>query len=290
MKIQSNINWAALKVKKTEWILARKIIKYWKRHKKTNPEVADALNFLRREPFHVVLYKGVHDYKSDNIEVFRESGLPYVIHSGERLYFRRIMDDDWVKILYTSLLGEQDPRSPHCYKFLGYDATDKTVFDVGAAEGIFALDMIKTVKHIHLFECDEEWIEALEATFKTWRDKITVVRKYVGDTSSEGFTTLDDYCQQVGVTPDFIKADIEGAESQMIDGAQKTLAGETVKDVIVCTYHRDQDAELLEKQLAELNYDVKFSKGYMAFIYGPDGYDLKPPYLRKALIHARKKQ
>ena len=67
-----------------------------------------------------------------------------------------------------------------CYVFLSYSSLeDVTLLDVGAAEGFFALSVIEHVKEIILFECDVEWIKALEATFKPWKDKVFIINKYV---------------------------------------------------------------------------------------------------------------
>ena len=71
----------------------------------------------------------------------------------------------------------------------------KSLLDVGSAEGIFTLDVIDLIEHAYLFECDDEWVEALEATFLPWKDKITIVRKYVSDMDDENNTTLDSYFQ-----------------------------------------------------------------------------------------------
>lgn len=46
------------------------------------------------------------------------------------------------------------------------------IADIGSAEGNFSLSNIENVKKVYLFESDKEWIEALEATFRPWRDKV----------------------------------------------------------------------------------------------------------------------
>lgn len=49
------------------------------------------------------------------------------------------------------------------------------VADIGTAEGIFALNIIHSVKKVYLFECDPEWIIPLEKTFAPWINKIEIV-------------------------------------------------------------------------------------------------------------------
>ena len=78
--------------------------------------------------------------------------------------------------VYRGLLIEQDKRSAHRYVDSYEELKGKTLLDIGAAEAIFTLDTIECIDHAYLFECDESWIEALEATFAPYKEKITIVR------------------------------------------------------------------------------------------------------------------
>ena len=88
----------------------------------------------------------------------------------------------------------------------------ETLLDIGAAEAVFTLDTIDYIDRAYLFECDEAWIEALEATFAPWNDKIMIVRKYVSDVDDDNNITLDTFFQDEGRPIDnlFLKMDIEG--------------------------------------------------------------------------------
>lgn len=55
---------------------------------------------------------------------------------------------------------------------------------------------------------------------------------------------------------DFIKADIEGAERKMIEGAKKTLMMYAPK-LAICTYHYKDDPEVLEKMIKAANPNYK---------------------------------
>ena len=74
----------------------------------------------------------------------------------------------------------------------------ETLLDIGAAEAVFTLDTIDYIDRAYLFECDEAWIEALEATFAPWNDKIMIVRKYVSDVDDDNNITLDTFFQDEG--------------------------------------------------------------------------------------------
>lgn len=61
-------------------------------------------------------------------------------------------------------------------------------------------------------------------------------------------TTLDLWCEQNGIVPDFIKMDLEGAEGMALLGAEKTFR--TYKPrFAVCLYHRLEDMWMLPRIL-----------------------------------------
>lgn len=67
--------------------------------------------------------------------------------------------------------------------------------------------------------------------------------------------TIDSFVKQRGLgRVDFIKADIEGAERDMLRGAQKTLA-EFAPKLALCTYHLPDDKEVMERLILEANPD-----------------------------------
>ena len=91
---------------------------------------------------------------------------------------------------YRGLLIEQDKRSAHRYVDSYEELKGETLLDIGAAEAVFTLDTIDYIDRAYLFECDEAWIEALEATFAPWNDKIMIVRKYVSDVDDDNNLSL----------------------------------------------------------------------------------------------------
>jgi hypothetical protein len=100
-----------------------------------------------------------------------------------------------------------------------------------------------------------------------------------------GKITLDKFFENKKI--DFIKADIEGAETQLLSGAKMILENTIAMKVVLCTYHKHNDAEMLNQMLAERGFHTEFSNGYIIFYY--EMYDkLKPPYLRKGLIRGIK--
>ena len=74
------------------------------------------------------------------------------------------------------------------------------------------MEIIEEAKHVYLFEQDEQWLEAIRATFEPWQDKVTIVQKYVSDHNSSREQTLDDFFNNQTNEHLFLKMDIEGAE------------------------------------------------------------------------------
>ena len=70
-------------------------------------------------------------------------------------------------------------------------------------------------------------------------------------------TTLDKFVEEHNIQKiDFIKADIEGAEREMLKGAKNTLKKHCPK-LIICAYHLPDDHEVLERIILEANPNYK---------------------------------
>jgi hypothetical protein len=88
----------------------------------------------------------------------------------------------------------------------------------------------------------------------------------------------------------FIKADIEGAEMQLLNGAGNILtqnghyAQNDIK-LLICTYHRENDYENIKSYLQDKNFTIQHSKGFMLYI---TDNSIKAPYARRGLIRAVK--
>jgi hypothetical protein len=205
------------------------------------------------------------EYKEKDIQVFLDdrNGLPFVVHNNQKLYFRKSSSVELVKSDYRALVIEQDPRSAHRYVRSYSELDKKIILDVGSAEGIFSLDTINFVEHVYLFEYDDAWILPLQATFSPWKDKVTIVKKFVGDVTSESNITIDDFLRDKTDQNLFIKMDIEGAELRAIHGAMQTLTNGSNIQLAVCTYHRKSDPEIMADVMTSLGFQYEFSDGLM---------------------------
>ena len=83
----------------------------------------------------------------------------------------------------------------------------------------------------------------------------SLVLPVAGKSISIATTTLDDFVARHDLPRvDFIKADIEGAERLMLQGAQQTLRRFAPK-LSICTYHLPDDKEVLEALIRQANPD-----------------------------------
>lgn len=268
--------------------LKNNIVSYLSNLAQLSDEERAVLNYLKAHDIAVFPYDFVKEYDQDDIEVHFDPTfkLYYTIWEGKKLYHKKGSRIEKMKRYYNSLLLEQDIRSPHRYLTENFTVNDGDIIvDVGAAEGNFSLSVIEKAGHVYLFEPDKKWISALEATFNPWQNKVTIVSQMVSDVSNRNTTTIDNYFNDKPIH--FIKADVEGAEIDLLKGAQQTIQRLKQLKIAVCTYHQQEHADILNNLLTGLEFNTNFSDGFMLYYYGRDNV-VKPPYLRKAVLRAVK--
>ncbi len=183
------------------------------------------------------------------------------------------------------MLMEQHVDSPHLYWSDEEVFKGKTLFDIGAAEGFVSLDHIEDLEQVYLFECDHPWIEALNATFKPYANKVTIVERYVSDKTDASANTvcLDDFVREKGCRVDLLKMDIEGFEEMALEGARDTLISQAV-NLAVCAYHKPDAVTSIVDLLTAFGYQCTLNPKLMCFVY-----DDRPPYFRTGMVYAHKK-
>ena len=229
------------------------------------------------------------DMQTVSVGLDEELRLPYVIHCGQRVYFCRGTDVGDVERAYRNyvdiegILGQGVlAKSPHAYVSSAFQPNSgDVIIDIGCSEGLFAINYAGTASHIYLFEAEQRWQKPLEATFKPYMEKTTIVSKFVGNVSSGDCVKLSDSVSSSGNRSYFIKMDIEGSEVEVISSSLDFLSNNKVK-LSCCTYHRQSDAEILSKMLKDVGYRVSFSDGYMLTTMNVVRY----PYFRHGVIFA----
>lgn len=238
------------------------------------------------------LYKRTNkEIDSVTIGFDKKKKMPFVIHEDKRVYFPKNYSKETVKRIYLTLITEENilgggftEKSPHQYTTESfYVKKNDIVLDVGACEGLFLLDVIDMVKKGFVIESDKKWINALKATFEPYKDKVTIINKFASNKDSLNELTIDT-CLKNDFGNIFIKMDVEGSENLVLQSALKVLNRKEDIRVSCCTYHRHDDASLIEDFFKGINYQAEFSDGYTLFNH----YDKsKPPFFRRVLIRAK---
>lgn len=231
---------------------------------------------------------GVCIYTEKDIGYDEENELFYGIYVGKKLYFPEIVKSAKEALEdLNGLAAEQSEHSPHRYLSSTFDVDKQDiVFDIGCADGNFALSIIDKVKEVYLFEIEDIWMKPLELTFAPYKDKVHIIKKCVTKKSDNLSTSLDDFCKENDINRvGLIKMDVEGYEQDVLQGAKKMLKEGRIDKVVACTYHRIDDAEKIGDLLP--NYSKTFSEGYMVGSMLYDIWDIKPPFFTRGLVRAK---
>ncbi len=277
--------------KEHENILAEKIIDHYSNKKNITEEENEAVEYLKNNGFSIFPYKWYNDgYNPQSVKVFIDdpSGLKYVYQDKKKIYFPRKWKEKKIQSAWNGLLLEQHIQSPHRYLTDSFDITqDDIIIDVGAAEGNLSLSVVEKCKKIYLFETSLKWIEALEQTFRPWKEKVVIVKKYASDKNTKNEITLDNFFGENFPDNLFIKLDVEGAELSVLKGCNKLLSDCRNIKVAACTYHKQNDPEIISEFLIEKGFSIDFSKGFLTFF--TDFEELNWPYLlRRGILRAIK--
>jgi len=177
---------------------------------------------------------------------------------------------------------------PYGYKDGVFDVTvqkDDVVIDAGAWIGDFSAYAVSKGATAYAFEPVEEIFSILCKTTDLNNGKIIPVKKGLSSKSGEiniwkdqqggignsliikdneemveeriDILTLDEFVEDNNLKRvDFIKADIEGAEREMLKGSKSVLKTFAPK-LAICTYHLPDDPQVLEKIILEANPNYK---------------------------------
>jgi len=270
--------------------LRSEILKYYSSvpQDKMSYELSAAVDFLKHNPITYFPCNLTRKYSAEMVHLTldQESQMYFALIKGKRMFFKRGWTESKCIEYCYSILEEQDENSPHRYLSESFTVqNDDIVVDVGAAEGIFSLEVIDRASKIYLFEADNGWTEALTATFAPWREKVEIVNRYLSDEENHNSIALDSFFQNKK-WPDFIKIDVDGAEAKVINGCSQFLSAQEHLKMVLCTYHKQEDESVFSDQLRAKGFNISYSKGFILFINDK----LSPPYFRRGVIRAMKRK
>lgn len=243
-------------------------------------DVKDIISYLKKNELTYFNYQWFKDIKPE-IDLFLDSevNMYYTILNGRRMYFKRSWDKKRCEDYYSFLLKEQDYRSPHFYLDDELSSMHyKCVVDGGGAEGYFTLALLDKLDKAYIFECDDEWVEALNLTFKEYKHKVKIIPKFLTDYSNENNIRIEDTLE-ADERVDLIKLDVEGAEVSALKGAWNIL-DENVKG-LVCVYHYPDEELEVKTILDEKDFEYITREGYIYFM--SDEKQVKP-YIRRGIV------
>jgi len=218
----------------------------------------------------------------DNIEesLSIDNGFIYANPNNHKVYLKGNFDE--ARVYWRALMTEQIPNHPHCYlNESNFNINNgEIIADIGAAEGYFSIAHINKIKHAYIFECDDSWFNLLKKTYAPFKDKVTLIKGYVGD--GNGNISLDEYFKDKD-KPTFYKLDVEGAEGSVLRCMSTLLHDPSLPmRLAICTYHRQEDAPYFEWLLGD-TFHKHYSNSY--FWHMPDPM---PPFLRRGVMRATK--
>lgn len=245
--------------------------------------------YIKKNGISVFPYEFCKNYNRNMYELSKDSS-HFVVKNifGYDLYLKKTFKSSFHARNYiNNLMIEQDVRSPHQYVSETFKPdSDSVLIDIGGAEGIFSLKYVETVKEIYIFECDKNWVEALEKTFKKWKHKVHVINRFVADYTDDSHISLDDFLRDNNLCNEklFIKVDAEGNEIRILEGANNMLSG--VNDILIsiCVYHKQNHEDIISKKLSDWN--IQPANNYMLYYYD---CDFSEPFLRHGVIRCKNK-
>ncbi|MCR4754330.1 MAG: hypothetical protein K5868_02250 [Lachnospiraceae bacterium] len=254
--------------------------------------------FLIRHGLNTYPYEYIFRYNLENevIGLDEITGNNYVLHNGRRIYFpiSEKYTGDMIKKTHFLSVIEQDVESPHRYLDQDEDMSECIFFDVGCQEASLPLDFVDKLKHLYLFEADEEWNTPLSLTFKEWNEKVTVVNKFVSDSNSNGNISLSSFILQlekegkIDLEQDklWIKMDIEGSEETVFADLISIMKRSKCLKIALCLYHKYTTEDCIRKMLPE-EYIMRTRNTYMLF--QPFSKDCRYPFFRHGVARIERK-
>lgn len=201
-----------------------------------------------------------------------------------KVYFRDIKDPLFypkempLHSLYQIVKEEFYPGDWNYYEIEQTRVTgEDVVADCGAAEGLFSFLVAHKCRRVYAIEPLPQFVESMKLSFSNMgnveiipcalSDKkgkgrmsdnniMSSLDRQEGGTVEVNIDTIDDLFYRKGIKISYLKADIEGYEMKMLEGAFNTIKTCGPK-IAIATYHKPEDAGLITAFLKNINPDYR---------------------------------
>ncbi|QMU28954.1 FkbM family methyltransferase [Adhaeribacter radiodurans] len=181
-----------------------------------------------------------------------------------------------IKSLYQVITESTDKEQWHYYEIPETQvAQNDVVVDCGAAEGLFSLIVAKRCAKVYAIEPLPSFNQSLKLTFAKFQN-VELIACALSNKSGNAFMndhdissaisdtgnvpikieTIDNLFFNKGIEINYLKADLEGYEMDMLKGATKTIKRSRPK-VAITTYHKAEHAHQIREFLLGIHPDYK---------------------------------
>lgn len=248
-----------------------RILRYWLMGNWQNASLLELLEF----PFSRT-QGGNPQNQIDHIEEAGKHLVVWIRGINRPLYYPKEFE---LRNLHLIINECTNPRSWHYYETAGTTVEDDDiVLDCGASEGLFSLLALGRCKGIFIAEPLQEFVDCLNLTFDGIR-YVKVLPFALSSEIGEAFLapagissrivsgkegikistkSIDSLFVENGEDVTYIKADVEGHETDLLKGATRTIQRNTPK-ISIATYHYPEHAEWIAKFLTRIEprYTIK---------------------------------
>lgn len=260
---------------KTPKMRRLKILFFWIFINKNNITFSELMSFLVKPKINTIAKKYVTSItKNESNFELKFTNTPDSLFWPENFSLNRL---DQV------ICETMDANDWHFYQKQGtVIEQDEYLLDIGTAEGLFPLTVVEKCKQIYMIEPSKVFYECLNKTFKNHTEKIAIYNVAVGnedglisfdENSLDGKVAIENQENTYKISINkidtllsnnqkvtYLKADIEGFESEMLKGAEQTIKRNKPK-IAITTYHTQNDPkeiiDLIKGFVPEYKYYVK---------------------------------
>ena len=183
----------------------------------------------------------IHGYKINNFIMTKNNHLIYDHNNAGKI---------------TGLDNNMNYEFAFSKKIIDFADKNKIFFDVGAAYGHYSWLASKLYKEVHCFEGDKLELFFLKKNMKNFKN-VKIFEKYL----TKDFN-IDKIIENLNITPDIIKLDVEGEEIQILENCEKAFEAKTSfliefhKRKILKKYNNDE--KIIENFFSKFNqYDYR---------------------------------